>query len=161
MILGSLLGGEDPGHVLRHAAWWVPAWFVFSAGATALGAAIGAIRGTVGRGQAEVNWTGVFAKVAVAAVLLLLLVGGMVTSEEAGLAVVDWPNSFGTFMFLLPLSRMTGGSYFEHSHRLIIPGVGKSISQDLYNIGITDVKDLIGKKAEDLFDKSNKLVGKV
>lgn len=124
MILGSLLGGEDPGHVLRHAAWWVPAWFVFSAGATALGAAIGAIRGTVGRGQAEVNWTGVFAKVAVAAVLLLLLVGGMVTSEEAGLAVVDWPNSFGTFMFLLPLSRMTGGSYFEHSHRLIGSLVG-------------------------------------
>ena len=104
--------------------WWVPAWFVFSTVATTLGALIGVAGTTLSRGRREVNWTGAFAKVAVAAVLLLLMVGGMVTSEEAGLAVVDWPNSFGTFMFLLPLSRMTGGTYFEHSHRLIGSLVG-------------------------------------
>ena len=50
---------------------------------------------------------------------LLLAVGGLVTSHEAGLAVVDWPNSYGTNMFLFPLSRMVGGIFYEHSHRLI------------------------------------------
>jgi len=48
----------------------------------------------------------------------------MVTSWEAGLAVVDWPNSFGYNMFLYPLSRMTGGVYYEHAHRLFGALVG-------------------------------------
>ncbi|MDQ7086951.1 MAG: COX15/CtaA family protein [Acidobacteriota bacterium] len=50
--------------------------------------------------------------------------GGLVTSWEAGLAVVDWPNSFGYNMFLYPLSRMTGGIYYEHAHRLFGSLVG-------------------------------------
>jgi len=41
-----------------------------------------------------------------------------VVRQRAGLAVVDWPNSFGYSMFLYPLSRMTGGIYYEHAHRL-------------------------------------------
>jgi heme a synthase len=65
------------------------------------------------------NWVGAWAKVLVAATLLLLIIGGMVTGYEAGLSVVDWPNSFGYNMFLYPLSRMTGGVYYEHSHRLL------------------------------------------
>jgi cytochrome c oxidase assembly protein subunit 15 len=65
-----------------------------------------------------VNWTSVFASVAAAATLLLIVAGGLVTSHEAGLAVVDWPNSYGYNMFLYPLSRMTGGIYYEHTHRL-------------------------------------------
>jgi cytochrome c oxidase assembly protein subunit 15 len=69
-------------------------------------------------------WTGVLARVAVAATLLLLIAGGLVTSKEAGLAVVDWPNSFGYNMFLYPLSRMTGGVYYEHAHRLLGSLVG-------------------------------------
>ena len=71
-----------------------------------------------------VNWTGALARVAAAATLLQLLVGGLVTSNQAGLAVVDWPNSFGTNMFLYPLSRMTGGIYYEHAHRLFGTLVG-------------------------------------
>jgi heme a synthase len=51
-------------------------------------------------------------------------VGGLVTSNDAGLAVVDWPNSFGYNMFLYPLSRMTGGIYYEHAHRLFGSLVG-------------------------------------
>jgi cytochrome c oxidase assembly protein subunit 15 len=47
-----------------------------------------------------------------------------VTSNEAGLAVVDWPNSFGSNMFLFPLARMTGGIYYEHAHRLFGALVG-------------------------------------
>ncbi len=37
-----------------------------------------------------------------------------------------------------------------------IPGVGKSISQDLKNIGITKVSDLHGKTLKSIYDASNK-----
>src|SRR5690606_3174054 len=52
--------------------------------------------------------------------------GGLVTSANAGLAVVDWPTSFQANMFLFPLSRMTGGAgiYYEHAHRLFGSLVG-------------------------------------
>jgi cytochrome c oxidase assembly protein subunit 15 len=63
-------------------------------------------------------------KVAVAATFLLVIAGGLVTSHEAGLAVVDWPNTFGSNMFLYPLARMTGGIYYEHAHRLFGALVG-------------------------------------
>ncbi len=46
------------------------------------------------------------------------------TGYEAGLAVVDWPNSFGYYMFLYPLSRMAGDIYYEHAHRLLGSLVG-------------------------------------
>lgn len=39
-----------------------------------------------------------------------------------------------------------------------IPGVGKSIAQDLMNIGIHEVKDLKGKDPEKLYDQSNRFV---
>ncbi|RMF74683.1 MAG: hypothetical protein D6738_05690, partial [Acidobacteria bacterium] len=65
-----------------------------------------------------------FALVAAAATLALVTIGGLVTSHEAGLAVVDWPNSYGYNMFLYPLSRMTGGIYYEHAHRLFGALVG-------------------------------------
>ena len=57
-------------------------------------------------------------------VLVLICSGGLVTSHEAGLAVPDWPNSFGYSMFLFPVSRWVGGVFFEHTHRLIASGVG-------------------------------------
>ena len=40
-----------------------------------------------------------------------------------------------------------------------IPGVGKSISQDLFNIGIRKVSDLKGQDPEKLYMKSNKFAG--
>lgn len=43
----------------------------------------------------------------------------------------------------------------------VIPGVGKSIANDLLNIGIKNVDDLIGKDPEKLFDASNKHAGVV
>ncbi len=54
----------------------------------------------------------------------LILVGGVVTSAEAGLAVPDWPNSYQWNMFLFPYSKMVGGIYYEHAHRLIGSLVG-------------------------------------
>ena len=61
---------------------------------------------------------GLLAIVAAVAVFLLLVTGGLVTSLESGLAVPDWPNSFGHNMLLYPISQMKGGIYYEHAHRL-------------------------------------------
>ena len=58
------------------------------------------------------------------ATFLLIVIGGIVTSTESGLAVPDWPNTFGYNMFLYPLSEMVGGILYEHSHRLIGSIVG-------------------------------------
>ncbi len=43
----------------------------------------------------------------------------------------------------------------------VIPGIGKSIAADLWNIGITAVSDLKGKDPEVLFHLSNKYAGVV
>src|ERR1700724_38700 len=50
---------------------------------------------------------------------LLLIAGALVTSNDAGLAVPDWPLSYGS---LLP--PMVGGIFYEHSHRMIAAFVG-------------------------------------
>jgi cytochrome c oxidase assembly protein subunit 15 len=134
LVLGSLLSGAEPGAIVPSAAVWVPGSILAGACLGALGAGLGAARGggggahgagaTVDAARAAVNWVGAFAKVGVGATALLVLAGGVVTGAEAGLAVVDWPNSYGYNMFLYPLSRMTGGIYFEHAHRLIGSLVG-------------------------------------
>lgn len=43
----------------------------------------------------------------------------------------------------------------------VIPGVGKSIVRDLEEIGIRSVADLKGKNPEELYEKSNRLRGKI
>ena len=58
------------------------------------------------------------------ATLLLICSGGMVTSKGVGLAVPDWPTTFGYNMFLFPVSKWIGGIFFEHTHRLIASTVG-------------------------------------
>src|ERR1700747_1353055 len=65
-----------------------------------------------------------FAIISTISVLGLICSGGLVTSHEAGMAVPDWPNSFGYNMFLFPISRWVGGVFFEHTHRLIASLVG-------------------------------------
>jgi cytochrome c oxidase assembly protein subunit 15 len=54
----------------------------------------------------------------------LLFIGGLVTSKGAGLAVPDWPTTFGYNMFLYPWSKMVGDIFYEHNHRLVASGVG-------------------------------------
>ncbi len=60
------------------------------------------------------------------ATLCLIGMGGLVTSREVGLAVHDWPTSFGYNVFLLPLDRWVGrfGVFEEHSHRILASLVG-------------------------------------
>jgi heme a synthase len=64
------------------------------------------------------------ALVTAAATLLLIVFGGLVTNTGAALAVPDWPTTFGHNMFLYPWSRMVGGIFYEHSHRLLGSLVG-------------------------------------
>lgn len=61
-----------------------------------------------------------------AATMLLILMGGLVTSHGAGMSVPDWPNSYGYNMWLFPPSLWwdKGGIFYEHSHRLLATGVG-------------------------------------
>ena len=46
------------------------------------------------------------------------------TSKNVGLAVPDWPTTFGYNMFLFPASKWVGGILFEHTHRLMGSLVG-------------------------------------
>jgi cytochrome c oxidase assembly protein subunit 15 len=52
---------------------------------------------------------------------VLLIAGALVTSNDAGLAVPDWPTSFGSIYRMPP---MVGGVLFEHGHRMIAQFVG-------------------------------------
>ena len=69
-------------------------------------------------------WLHRIALLTAGATFLLIVIGGIVTSTESGLAVPDWPNTFGYNMFLYPLSEMVGGILYEHSHRLMGSIVG-------------------------------------
>jgi hypothetical protein len=43
----------------------------------------------------------------------------------------------------------------------IIPGVGKSIAQDLWNVGIRETSDLKGRDPEELYRLSNRHAGMI
>jgi cytochrome c oxidase assembly protein subunit 15 len=69
-------------------------------------------------------WLHRFALFTAFATLVLIWSGGNVTSKGAGLAVPDWPNTFGYNMFLFPVSKWVGGIFSEHIHRLIASTIG-------------------------------------
>jgi cytochrome c oxidase assembly protein subunit 15 len=69
-------------------------------------------------------WLHRYVKLVVASTVLLIAAGGMVTSTRSGLAVPDWPNTYGQFMFSFPLEKMVGGIFYEHGHRMIASTVG-------------------------------------
>jgi len=74
--------------------------------------------------EKSTKWLNRFAWFICAAALFLICSGGMVTSKNVGLAVPDWPTTFGYNMFLFPFSKWVGGIFFEHTHRLIASAVG-------------------------------------
>jgi len=55
------------------------------------------------------------------AIFVLILAGALVTSNDAGLSVPDWPTSFGS---IYKVPRMVGGVKFEHGHRMFAEFVG-------------------------------------
>jgi len=62
-----------------------------------------------------------FAVFTAGATFLLIIAGALVTSNDAGLSVPDWPTSFGS---LYKIPHLVGGVRFEHTHRMIAQFVG-------------------------------------
>jgi cytochrome c oxidase assembly protein subunit 15 len=65
-----------------------------------------------------------FAAFTAFATFLLIGLGGLVTSHEAGMSVPDWPTSYGYNMFALPIKFWKGGALYEHSHRVFATFIG-------------------------------------
>lgn len=116
LILGSVLRGHvddavQPAALIRIPGALLAHVLLFGAGQAA------------GRrmAAAPLDWVAWRSRViasVVGATLLVVIAGGIVTSTGTGFAVPDWPGTFGSNMFLYPLSQMTGGIYYEHAHRL-------------------------------------------
>src|SRR5258705_9501833 len=60
----------------------------------------------------SMRWLNVLAWLTCVTTLFLICSGGMVTSKGVGLAVPDWPTTFGYNMFLFPVSKWIGGVFF-------------------------------------------------
>jgi heme a synthase len=60
-----------------------------------------------------------FGALTAASTLVLIFIGGLVTSTGSGLSVPDWPLSYGMLM-----PPMVGGVFYEHGHRMAASAVG-------------------------------------
>lgn len=133
LLVGTKLAEKLPD---QSAARVRPNALLMIAGFLALGALVGLVGSVVAKALAGSRghdspsassdaWLGRFALVTVASIFPLLIVGGMVTSTNSGMAVPDWPNTFGSNMFLYPLGpNAKPDVFFEHSHRLFATFVG-------------------------------------
>lgn len=66
----------------------------------------------------------IYSKIVAFSVFLLIFKGALVTSNDAGLSVPDWPTSYGHNMFLFPPEKWIGTIFYEHVHRLLASAVG-------------------------------------
>ena len=73
----------------------------------------------IAHAEATPLWLRRFTKLVAFSTLFLIFAGAMVTSTGSGLAVPDWPKSYG--MWFPP---MVGGVFYEHGHRMIAATVG-------------------------------------
>lgn len=60
-----------------------------------------------------------YAQFTVALAAFVIFAGAMVTSTGSGMAVPDWPQSFGTWT-----PKMDGGVFYEHGHRMVAGTLG-------------------------------------
>jgi cytochrome c oxidase assembly protein subunit 15 len=77
--------------------------------------------------QAASPWPHRLAVVLVCATFPLIWVGGLVTTYDAGMAVPDWPTTYGYNLFLYPWQTWVLGPFdlfIEHGHRLLGAVVG-------------------------------------
>ncbi len=135
IVVGSLFHDLKPGDLA-----FAPSAAAWIGGSILLNTMVAAMGGLAGKAwpnapRTEIHWASVFAFVLAGATFLLIAAGGFVTAFHAGLAVPDWPRSFGYNMFLFPLSLMQkdSGKFFEHAHRLMGSLVGlTSIALAIY-----------------------------
>src|ERR1043165_4509809 len=72
-------------------------------------------------------WPHRLAVVLACATFPLVWVGGLVTTTDSGMAVPDWPNTYGYNLFLYPWQTWLLGPwdlFIEHGHRLLGASVG-------------------------------------
>jgi cytochrome c oxidase assembly protein subunit 15 len=124
LMFGSLLTAGQSNELKAAARYWIPGFLAIGALLGLLGGLLGCWRTRHSPIYRTISWKSVLAWVAVWATMLLIVFGGLVTGFRAGMAVPDWPTSFEFNMFLLPLSKMTGGTFYEHAHRLMGSLVG-------------------------------------
>ena len=70
------------------------------------------------------RWLHRFACGLAVATLILVALGGVVTTKGVGMAVPDWPTTYGHHMFFFPFSHWYAGIFDEHSHRVWASIVG-------------------------------------
>ena len=95
---------------------------------------------------------------------ILICMGGLVTSTDSGLAVPDWPTTFGYNMFLYPLSKTVSGFLFSIDPNLQVDLNNGNLSVRLRNalekneISVSE-NAIISTEAQDsrwkLTDKTN------
>jgi heme a synthase len=79
------------------------------------------------RAEFDSPWPHRWAVVLACATFPLIWVGGLVTTYDAGMAVPDWPNTYGYNLFLYPWQTWIYGPwelFIEHGHRLLGSAVG-------------------------------------
>ena len=72
--------------------------------------------------QLESPWPNRIAILLALVTFPLIWVGGLVTTYKAGMAVPDWPSTYGYNLFLYPISTWIAGPFdlfIEHGHRLL------------------------------------------
>ncbi len=77
--------------------------------------------------QTESSWPHRWAVALVCATFPMIWIGGLVTTTGAGMAVPDWPNTYGYNLFLYPWQTWVFGPwklFIEHGHRLFGTVVG-------------------------------------
>ncbi len=77
--------------------------------------------------KTESAWPHRWAVALVCATFPLIWLGGLVTTYDAGMAVPDWPNTYGYNLFLYPWQTWIYGPwglFIEHGHRLLGATVG-------------------------------------
>ncbi|MGP1272341.1 MAG: hypothetical protein ACTS22_03330 [Phycisphaerales bacterium] len=129
LLLGSKLteAGEEQSATL------IPSAPVIVAGFFASCAVMGGVAGAVGGllptpTRRRPDWLARFGWTTVAALFPLIAIGGAVTSAGAGMAVPDWPGTYGSNMFLYPIGLMADPYIFlEHTHRLFGTLVGLTV----------------------------------
>src|SRR3954454_10482543 len=73
------------------------------------------------------HWPHRWAVALTCATFPLVWVGGLVTTTDAGMAVPDWPNTYGYNLFLYPWQTWLAGPwdlFVEHGHRMLAASVG-------------------------------------
>jgi heme a synthase len=75
--------------------------------------------------------------------LLLITIGAIVTTIDAGMAFPDWPTSDGQGMLEYPWLKSTGDAFWEHGHRLAGMVVGVASIALLAAIWLLETRPLV------------------